>query len=781
MDNDEEPQNQDNQNYNYAYQNSGEQNDQYEEEKLPPIYTEKIETIKETNEQQVINFAPIELAEGEDISKYLNSGKLMRQLAPKIQELKQEEQKKGMNNDPSVHTEIQYDIKQNMAIYDNPEENEDDEEDEKKDKEELKGQGGIKFSSVLPPKVAKMKVVTIDQYGNRNVEGNEDDVELEEGNEENNEQNIQEANLISQQQQQQLALQQEQIRQRQLEEQRLIQEKQKEQLLLQQKLKEEQMILEQKIQQEKLRQQQLQQEQIRQQQEKIRQQQLIQQQRLKLQQQQQNLITNKQPTSIPNQNNYPFMRAYSNNNIGNLNNFRQNMNNSMPMDIKTMKLDNQYNQYNNTIGMRPIRKDPLVQKVIKIYGTLRPRNQNFQNIQNNPNMRNIQYNPNISNNPNIQSLQKNLNVQKINNNIQNISNIQNSQNIENNQNLERMQNIHNIQNNQNIEMFQNIQNKPNIQNPINNEQYLAARKIQNKWRNHFVRNRFLQIKPQLLLESQSFLKQQYDICDKAGPIASDEDFNSDGWKRFYPVQDPFFNFDKGFVISCGIKIRHPNDPEKVSVYEGDININNERHGFGRLTTVKSVYLGEWRNGEFTGWGRDTRRSGKVYEGKFVNGLIQGKGILKNNKGTTYVGDFLDSKRHGKGILDTHTVHYEGEFKNDKLCGKGRIVFKIQGHVYEGDFENNEIKGFGTYKWKNGDSYTGYMMNGKMHGKGKYRYNNGIVYEGIYNNGVKQGKGKVYNTNGISNSEIQRNINQNNNSKKISMSGVSNTTRFSDNK
>ena len=54
-----------------------------------------------------------------------------------------------------------------------------------------------------------------------------------------------------------------------------------------------------------------------------------------------------------------------------------------------------------------------------------------------------------------------------------------------------------------------------------------------------------------------------------------------------------------------------------------------------MTTVKSVILGQWRNGAFTGWGRETRRSGKVYEGKYINGLLQGKGILKNNKGVTY--------------------------------------------------------------------------------------------------------------------------------------------------
>ena len=115
-------------------------------------------------------------------------------------------------------------------------------------------------------------------------------------------------------------------------------------------------------------------------------------------------------------------------------------------------------------------------------------------------------------------------------------------------------------------------------------------------------------------------------------------------------------------------------------------------------------MGEWRNDQFTGWGRETRRSGKVLEGKYIDGVITGKGIMKNSNGNSYVGDFNNSKRHGKGVLDTHKVHYEGEFKNDKLCGKGRIVFKLEGHYYEGEFSENEINGYGTFKWKNGDSY-----------------------------------------------------------------------------
>ena len=671
-----------NQNYNYGYQTSGEQDIQFQQampmenneynfnevdEKLPPIYTQQIASIKETNETQVKYLEPIELSNDIDVNKFLSSGKLMKQIEPEILRIKQEAQKEGMSNDPYVHTEINFDLKQNTAIFEGGEGNndnnkEDDDLDIKKSKNDDNGE--IKYSSVLPPKFEKMKIINIDQYGNKNEEEDNDNIDNFGDQEQNN--------YISQQQ---INLRKEQLR-----------EQEEQQLLLKQQLEQEKLELQQKIEQEKIKQQQILQQQQKIRDEQIKQQQFIQQQRAQFQQP--NLIENNIHT-VRNQNNYPFMRA--NSDQISMNTFSYNLFNQMPSNVKTMKINDQYK--NNNLPINSIKKDPIVQKAIKIYGTLRERT-------------------------------------------------------------------------------------PKTQSILSGNEFMAAKIIQNKWRNHFIRNRFNQIKPQLLLEGQSFLKEQYEICDKAGPVASDGDFNPEGWKRFYSFQDAFFNFQKGFVIPFGVKIRHPYDPQRVSVYEGDVNINNQRHGFGRLTTVKSVYLGQWRNGEFTGWGRETRRSGKVYEGKYINGLLQGKGILKNNKGVSYVGDFKDSKRHGKGILDTHKVHYEGDFRDDKLCGKGRIIFKIEGHVYEGQFDNNEINGFGTFKWKNGDSYTGNMLNGKMDGKGKYRYNNGVVYEGIYKNGVKQGKGKVYNTNGMTNSQVQKKINQNNNSNKINISGVSNISKFS---
>ena len=295
----------------------------------------------------------------------------------------------------------------------------------------------------------------------------------------------------------------------------------------------------------------------------------------------------------------------------------------------------------------------------------------------------------------------------------------------------------------NLNIFKNrnnfIKNEEKIFSDYNKKN-ISAIKIQTNWRAYYYKKRYLKIKDQLFKDYRNFLASQYEILDNYGPLPSDDDFSLDNYQQFYSKDDPFFNFNKGFTLIYGLIVKNPNNVEKLSIYEGEVNIKNIPHGFGRLTTTKSVFLGEWRNSQFTGWGRESRRSGKILEGKYIDGFVEGKGILKNEKGSSYIGDFVHSKRHGKGILENRKIHYEGEFKNDKLSGKGKIIFKEEGHVYEGDFENNEINGLGTFKWKNGDSYTGEMLDGMMHGKGIYKYYNGRIFEGIYSFGKrKEGK------------------------------------------
>ena len=238
------------------------------------------------------------------------------------------------------------------------------------------------------------------------------------------------------------------------------------------------------------------------------------------------------------------------------------------------------------------------------------------------------------------------------------------------------------------------------------------------------------------------LEQLYQKCKKYGTPPPDADFSLEGWKLFYPPNERFFLWEKGKVIPNRVLVYNEKDPEKLEIYEGEINKKNERHGIGILTSPKYVRKGTWRDGEFTGWCRESRINGDIFEGKFIDGAIYGKGINKNHKGNLYVGDFVDNKREGKGELKTKRIHYEGDFKFDKFNGKGKLEFLKEGHSYEGEFKNNEIDGIGVFKWSNGDIYEGEMTNGKMNGYGKYTYSNGQIYEGNYVNGVKEGLGKL---------------------------------------
>ena len=241
--------------------------------------------------------------------------------------------------------------------------------------------------------------------------------------------------------------------------------------------------------------------------------------------------------------------------------------------------------------------------------------------------------------------------------------------------------------------------------------------------------------------SELEVEELYKKCREKGETEPDDDFSPDTYKNFYPENDPFFNFDKGAVTQAQI-ILNPDDFNNLEIYEGEINDKNQRHGYGVCTTPYYVRRGMWRNGEFTGWGRESRRNRDILEGKFVNGTVNGKGFLRNSRGNLYIGDFVNSLREGKGELNTKRIHYIGEFKGDKLNGIGVIEFIKEGHRYEGEFKNNEINGKGVFKWQNGDIYEGDMINGKMHGHGVYKYCDGQIYDGDYLDGLREGKGRI---------------------------------------
>ena len=187
-----------------------------------------------------------------------------------------------------------------------------------------------------------------------------------------------------------------------------------------------------------------------------------------------------------------------------------------------------------------------------------------------------------------------------------------------------------------------------------------------------------------------------------------------------------------------------------TIYIGSINIDGERHGYGKLIQKNGIKIeGFWREGTLEGYGRVTDEDGQIFEGYFINGKINGKGMKKNLNGYSYIGEFYLGMKEGYGKEETNKIVYEGEFHKDLKSGKGVCYFKLLEEKYEGEFKNNIINGKGHYEWKNGNKFEGNFINGKMNGIGLFTWKDGSKYYGNYKNNIKEGKGKFIWPNGKS--------------------------------
>ena len=186
-----------------------------------------------------------------------------------------------------------------------------------------------------------------------------------------------------------------------------------------------------------------------------------------------------------------------------------------------------------------------------------------------------------------------------------------------------------------------------------------------------------------------------------------------------------------------------------SIYIGYVNLNGERHGYGKLIQKNGMKLeGFWKEGLLEGWGRITDEEGGIKEGYFINGKINGKGFKKNLEGDIYEGDFFKGMKEGFGKEENKKIIYEGEYHKNLKWGKGVCYFKLLDDKYEGEFENNTINGKGIYFWKReGNYFEGNFVNGKMNGLGLFVWKDGNKYYGNYKNNIKEGKGKFIWNNG----------------------------------
>ena len=180
-------------------------------------------------------------------------------------------------------------------------------------------------------------------------------------------------------------------------------------------------------------------------------------------------------------------------------------------------------------------------------------------------------------------------------------------------------------------------------------------------------------------------------------------------------------------------------------YIGEVDLyTNKKCGKGEIIYSNGAReRGTYYNNEFNGWNTLVDEQGILYVGLFNKLGLNGKGLRYNKEiNHIYKGDFLNGLRHGVGKDYRNNSKYEGDFRKDKKCGKGKIVFD-SGDTYEGEFNDNKFNGYGHYIWfKNHHEYKGNYLNGKFHGEGFYKWGKNEYYNGEYVNGVKEGEGEI---------------------------------------
>ena len=91
--------------------------------------------------------------------------------------------------------------------------------------------------------------------------------------------------------------------------------------------------------------------------------------------------------------------------------------------------------------------------------------------------------------------------------------------------------------------------------------------------------------------------------------------------------------------------------------------------------------------EYNGKGTEYDENGqKLYEGEFKNGKYNGKGKLFRNGKLKYEGDFVDDKLQGKGeeFDEEGKLLYSGDFKDNNYNGYGNRYLV---RPYEGYWSN----------------------------------------------------------------------------------------------
>ena len=165
-------------------------------------------------------------------------------------------------------------------------------------------------------------------------------------------------------------------------------------------------------------------------------------------------------------------------------------------------------------------------------------------------------------------------------------------------------------------------------------------------------------------------------------------------------------------------------------------------------TLRYIYKGSFVNGKFEGYGETSGDDATLcyHKGYWKNDMKNGRGktnryvvpLFNSKYDTIYDGEWKDNKKHGYGIYDINRSfkknvnhRYEGNFIDDTLP-YGKHTDNL-GNVYEGNFDKDyKYHGVGKIVYKtSGKTYEGEWKDGKKHGNGKLTDTIGNHTEGIW--------------------------------------------------
>ena len=170
--------------------------------------------------------------------------------------------------------------------------------------------------------------------------------------------------------------------------------------------------------------------------------------------------------------------------------------------------------------------------------------------------------------------------------------------------------------------------------------------------------------------------------------------------------------------------------------------------FGSWTQSGHKYVGEWKDGKFSGQGTNTWDNGDNYVGDFKDGKRNGQGTASAANGDKYVGEWKDGKAHGQGITysGNGSIKESGIYKDHVLITSQyidpnsftRIVrnnllppseSKLSGEANNQEIEKTQISG----EWINTDK--GCKLWNPIPEKGET-----VTWTGLCKNGFTSGYG-----------------------------------------